>query len=221
MAHHSPQLEDFTSAMNRCPSGSDDKPDTGSESSENECEELRQVRAVAAPRAANTSPDEVRNVSILVSADKLLIHILCIDQALEEAQDLLLVMRGKFQVLEKRNALLEAQKGKGRKAKKVGNLSNKELSATLKDDVIHVYGRKYSATHCIWVPTGIFPLRQNPEMNPFSAEQWLSLLTIEDGVKTELFNFIAKDDHSLMLHKDFAKLVSPLSLFSPDVYTEF
>ena len=211
MAHFPQQSEDFTSAMNGFPSGSDDESDTGSESSENECEELRRVCAVAAPRAANASPDEVRTVSILVSAYKFFIYILCIDQALEEAQNLLLVMRGKFQVLEKRNTLLEAQKGKGRRSKKVGNLSNKELSVALKNDVIHVYGRKYSATHCIWVPVEIFPLRQNPEVDLFSAEWWLSPLVIEDGVKTELFKFIAKDDHSLMHHKDFAKLVSHLS----------
>ena len=79
MAHYPQQSEDFTSAMNRCPLGSDDESDTGSESSENKCEELRQVRAVAAPRAANASPDEVRTVSILASAYKLLTYILCID----------------------------------------------------------------------------------------------------------------------------------------------
>ena len=45
--------------------------------------------------------------------------MVCINQALEETQSLLLEMRAKIQVLEKRNALLEAQKGKGkgRKAK--------------------------------------------------------------------------------------------------------
>ena len=79
MAHYPQQSEDFTSAMNHCSSGSDDESDTGSESSENECEELRRVCAVAAPRAANASPDEVRTVSILVSVYKLLIDIICID----------------------------------------------------------------------------------------------------------------------------------------------
>jgi len=128
-------------------------------------------------------------------------------------------MCGKFQVLEKRNALLEAQKGKGRRGKKVGNLSNKELSAALKDNVIRAYGRKYSATHCLWIATEIFPLRENPEIDLFSAERWLSPLAVEDGVKTELFKFISKEDHSLMLHKDFGDVVSSLSLiFSPAEY---
>jgi len=64
-----------------------------------------------------------------------------IDQALEGVQNLLLEMCGKVQVLEKRNALLEAQKGKGRKGK-VQNLSNKELLVALKEEGICAYGRK-------------------------------------------------------------------------------
>ncbi|KAG0696478.1 hypothetical protein DFH29DRAFT_1004497 [Suillus ampliporus] len=34
-------------------------------------------------------------------------------------------------------------------------------------------------------------------------ERWLSACTIEDGVKTELFQFISNTDHELMSHKDF------------------
>jgi len=132
-----------------------------------------------------------------------------IDQALEGAQNLLLEMCGKFQVLEKQNALLEAQKGKGRKGK-VQNLSNKELLVALKEEGIRVYGRKYSAMHCLWIPTQIFPLCKNPEIDLYSAECWLSPLAIKDGVKTELFKFISKQDHALMAHKDVGDAVSPL-----------
>ena len=108
--------------------------------------------------------------------------MVCIDQALEDMQHLLLKMRAKVQVLEKRNALLEAQKGKGKGRKaKVGNLSNKELSVALKEDAIRTYGRKYSATYCLWIPAGIFPLLNNPGIDLCSAERWLSPLTIEDG----------------------------------------
>ena len=131
----------------------------------------------------------------------------CIDQALEGAQNLLLEMCSKFQVLEKWNALLEAQKRKGHKGK-VQNLSNKELWVALKEEGICAYGRKYSATHCLWIPTQIFPLCKNPEINLYSAECWLSPLAIKDGVK--IFKFISKQDHALMAHKDVGDAVSPL-----------
>ena len=137
--------------------------------------------------------------------------MVCINQALEETQSLLLEMRAKIQVLEKCNALLEAQKGKGKGRKaKVGNLSNKELSVALKEETIRTYGRKYSATYCLWIPSGIFPLRKNPEIDLHSAERWLSPLSIEDGVKTELFEFLQKQDHSLMTHEGFGDAVSLL-----------
>ena len=120
-------------------------------------------------------------------------------------------MRAKVQLLEKRNALLEAQKGKGKGRKaKVGNLSNKELSVALKEDAIRTYGRKYSATYCLWIPTRIFPLLNNPGIDLCSAERWLSPLAIEDRVKTELFQFLQKQDHSLMAHEGFGDTVSLL-----------
>ena len=137
--------------------------------------------------------------------------MVCIDQALEDTQRLLLEMRAKVQVLEKQNALLEAQKGKGKGHKaKVGNLSNKELSVALKEDAIRTYGRKYSATYCLWIPAGIFPLLDNPGIDLCSAERWLSPLAIEDGVKMELFEFLRKQDHGLMTHEGFGDSVSLL-----------
>lgn len=212
MAHHTQKTKDFTSAINNGHSGSDDKSSMECKSSGNKCEELKQVHAAVAPHAMNASPDEVHAVSAFTSIyDKpLLTLILLINQALEEAQNLLLVMHGKFQVLKKRNALLEAQKEKGHRGKKVGNLSNKELSAALNNNVIRAYSRKYSATHCLWIVMEVFPLRDNPEINLSSAEGWLFPLAIEDGVKTKLFKFISKEDHGLMLHKGFGNVVSPL-----------
>jgi len=76
MSHRTQQPEDFTSAINNRHSGSDDEFGTEYESSEHESDELKQVRAAAAPRAANASPDEVRTVSMFVSVHKLLILIL-------------------------------------------------------------------------------------------------------------------------------------------------
>ncbi|KAI5983587.1 hypothetical protein EDD15DRAFT_2361155 [Pisolithus albus] len=179
--------QDFTPALSSA-EGSDD-PESSDSSSASEAEELKRIRAAIAPRAENANPREVR-------------------EALEEAQNLLLQMRTKLQTLESRNALLEAQKGKGRRGKKVGNLSNKELSVALKEEAIRTHGRKYSATHCLWINTEIFPLRKNPEINLFAAERWVSPLAIEDGVKTELFKYIPKEDQSLMAHKDFGEAFS-------------
>ncbi|KIK18211.1 hypothetical protein PISMIDRAFT_14520 [Pisolithus microcarpus 441] len=131
-----------------------------------------------------------------------------VNEALEEAQNLLLQMRTKLQALESQNALLEAQKGKGHRGKKVGNLSNKELSVTVKEEAIRTHGRKYSAMHCLWINTEIFPLHKNPEINLVAAERWVSPLAIEDSVKTELFKYIPKEDQTLMAHKDFGEAFS-------------
>ncbi|KAI6009908.1 hypothetical protein PISMIDRAFT_14162 [Pisolithus microcarpus 441] len=131
-----------------------------------------------------------------------------VNEALEEAQNPLLQMCTKLQALESQNALLEAQKGKGHRGKKVGNLSNKELSVTLKEEAIHTHGHKYSATHCLWINTEIFPLCKNPEINLVAAECWVSPLAIEDGMKTELFKYIPMEDQTLMAHKDFGEAFS-------------
>ncbi|KAG8216754.1 hypothetical protein J3R82DRAFT_6985 [Butyriboletus roseoflavus] len=84
-----------------------------------------------------------------------------------------------------------------------GNLFNKELELAKKEEVIHAYSCRYSATHCLWISTEYFPLCNNPGIDLCSAECWVSPLVIEDGVKTELFKFIPRADHPLMAHRDF------------------
>ncbi|KIK42228.1 hypothetical protein CY34DRAFT_12491 [Suillus luteus UH-Slu-Lm8-n1] len=121
-------------------------------------------------------------------------------QALELAQRLLLDMRGKYREALKKNALLEATLSKGRKMK----LTNKDLALAAKEDIIKNYGRKFSVTHCLWVETTIFPLRAPPpNIDLRSKERWLSPMSIQDGVKAELFRFILPADHGMMAHKNF------------------
>ncbi|KAG2034358.1 hypothetical protein BDR03DRAFT_1013550 [Suillus americanus] len=48
-----------------------------------------------------------------------------------------------------------------------------------------------------------FKLCMCPNINLSSKERWLSPLTIEDGVKAELFLFIPETNHELMNHKNF------------------
>ena len=55
------QQEDFSSAMSNAQSS--DSSELSDSSSESECEELKQVRAAVAPRSANATPQEVRQVN--------------------------------------------------------------------------------------------------------------------------------------------------------------
>jgi hypothetical protein len=114
-------------------------------------------------------------------------------------------MRGKYREALKKNALLEATLSKGRKTK----LTNKDLALAAKEDIIKNYGRKFSVTHCLWVETTIFPLRAPPpNIDLTSKERWLSPMSIQDGVKAELFRFILPVDHGMMAHKNFGSHVS-------------
>ncbi|KAI6011649.1 hypothetical protein EDC04DRAFT_2905356 [Pisolithus marmoratus] len=125
-------------------------------------------------------------------------------QALEEVQNAPLELRGKYCAMEMQNSLLEAQTAKGHWGWKLNTLTNKELSVAMKEETIHTYRRKYSAMHCLWVNSAIFPLCDDPQTDLYSSEHWVSPLTIEDGVKSELFQFIPKEDHPLMAHRIFS-----------------
>ncbi|KAG1841301.1 hypothetical protein DFJ58DRAFT_732476 [Suillus subalutaceus] len=114
-------------------------------------------------------------------------------------------MRGKYREALKKNALLEATLSKGRKTK----LTNKDLALAAKEDIIKNYGRKFSVMHCLWVETTIFPLRAPPpNIDLTSKERWLSPMSIQDGVKAELFRFILPADHGMMAHKNFGSHAS-------------
>lgn len=114
-------------------------------------------------------------------------------------------MWGQHREALKKNTLLEATLSKGQKTK----LTNKDLALAAKEDAIKAYGRKFSITYCLWVETAIFPLRAlPPHIDLASKEQWLSLMSIQDGVKAELFLFIAPADHNMMAHKNFGSHVS-------------
>ncbi|KAG1861171.1 hypothetical protein DFJ58DRAFT_725861 [Suillus subalutaceus] len=120
-------------------------------------------------------------------------------------------MRGKYREALKKNALLEATLSKGWKTK----LTNKDLALATKEDIIKNYGRKFSVTHCLWVETTIFPLHAPPpNIDLTSKERWLSPMSIQDGVKAELFRFILPADHAMMAHKNFGshfvKMSQPL-----------
>ncbi|KAF9230169.1 hypothetical protein BU15DRAFT_83960 [Melanogaster broomeanus] len=190
MPHHND--EDFTSAVRNVDDTSDDddkssrssKTSDSEESSSESDEDLRRIRAAVVPHAANATPGELR-------------------QALEQNQKLLLEMREKQCALTKRIHLLEAHKGKGRKGKTLGNLTEKELRIAKQEEEIRTLGRKYSAVYCLWINGEIFPLRKNPQIDLFSSERWLSPLSMEDGVKTEIYSHVPKKMHKLMAYKDF------------------
>jgi hypothetical protein len=114
-------------------------------------------------------------------------------------------MRGKCRELLKRNALLEATATKGRRRK---NLTTKDLEIAAKEDTIRALGRKYSMTHCLWINTGIFPLRRPPHIDLLGSKRWSSSQLMEDGVKAELFEFVPATDHNLLDLKDFGVYVS-------------
>ncbi|KAG1770574.1 hypothetical protein EV702DRAFT_1202346 [Suillus placidus] len=179
--------EDFTREINNVDSNStslDDSDGTDSPSdsdSSNDADFLQIWDAIVAP-AINASTQDLRKV-------------------LEVTQELLLNMRGKHRETLKKVALLEATVSKGQKTK----LTNKDLALAGKEDSIRNFGHKFSITHCLWVETSIFPLRgPPPRIDLTSKECWLSLLSIQDGIKAKLFQFIPPADHNMMAHKNFA-----------------
>lgn len=118
-------------------------------------------------------------------------------------QMLLMEMHGKQWELKKRNNLLEAAatQSKGRRGQT--KLTDAALTCAVKADTIQAYGRKYSMTHCLWINSEIFLLCTNPKVNVYSKEHWISALSIEDGVKTELFEFIPELNWKLMTYEGF------------------
>ncbi|KIK92052.1 hypothetical protein PAXRUDRAFT_148144, partial [Paxillus rubicundulus Ve08.2h10] len=99
--------------------------------------------------------------------------------------------------------LLEAHKSKNHRGQKGTALSNNDLALALQEDTIQTYGHKYSMTHSLWINTEIFSLHNNPGTNLTGSEHWVSQLTMEDSLKTELFRFIPDTHHVLMTHKHF------------------
>ncbi|KIK77161.1 hypothetical protein PAXRUDRAFT_36826 [Paxillus rubicundulus Ve08.2h10] len=110
------------------------------------------------------------------------------------------------QTLEKAQRLLfdlGTHKSKKRHGQKGTALSNNDLALALQEDTICSCGHKYSMTHCLWINTDIFPLCLDLGIDLHSSECWVSLLSMEDSVKTELFKFIPPAQHQLMTHQNF------------------
>ncbi|KAG1888188.1 hypothetical protein F4604DRAFT_1916112 [Suillus subluteus] len=144
-------------------------------SSSDSDEELLKVHAAVAPPWDNASIADLRQASTV------------------------LIFSGRRQrELLKQNALLEASAAKGQK-----KLTHNELEIAIKGEAIRLLGRKYSITHCLWINPQIFPLRAHPNIDVNSKERWLSPLSIEDGVKAELFLFVPEADQETMNHKLF------------------
>ncbi|KAG1787352.1 uncharacterized protein HD556DRAFT_1312812 [Suillus plorans] len=178
------QGEDFTQAINDVNSDStrnSDGTDSLSDSDLDDDADLMRIRDTIAAPTTNMSTQDLR-------------------KALEIAQKFLFDMHGKYRESLKKIALLEATVSKGRKTK----LTKKDLALAAKEDSIRNFGRKFSITHCLWVETSIFPLRESPpRIDLSSKERWLSPLSIQDGIKAELFQFIPPADHNMMAHKNF------------------
>ncbi|KAG1719268.1 uncharacterized protein EDB91DRAFT_1257801 [Suillus paluster] len=137
-------------------------------------------------------------------------------KALETAQKLLLNMQGQQWEFLKQNVLLETSAAKGQK-----RLTCNELELAVKKEAIRLLGCKYSITHCLWINSQIFPLCACPNIDINSKERWLSLLSIEDGVKAELFLFIPEADREMMNHKHFSSHVSAVDVLSFETLSDF
>ncbi|KAG1825050.1 hypothetical protein DFJ58DRAFT_849656 [Suillus subalutaceus] len=163
-------------------SGTDPEFSSDSDSDDSDAE-LIQVRAALAPAPPDATSQE-----------------LC--KALEISQRLLLDLRGKCREAIKKNALLEAAVPKGRKRR---NLTSNDLAMAAKEDTIRALGRKYSITHCLWINIELFPLsaRTCPDIDLNSKERWLTGVSMEDGVRAELFKFIPEEERELMSYQNF------------------
>jgi hypothetical protein len=209
--HHVP--EDIEVVGSSSAAGSDfDSDDLSSDSDE----ELMKVRAAVAPPRDNASIADLRQASgVSIFSGRITVSKLAI-QALETTQKLLLNLRGRQREILKRNALLETSAAKGRK-----KLTRDELELAVKEEAIRLLGRKYSITHCLWINPQIFPFRAHPDIDINSKECWLSPLSIEDGVKAELFLFVPEADHEMMNHKLFGSHVSAVDILSFKTLSDF
>ncbi|KAG1883636.1 hypothetical protein F4604DRAFT_1920146 [Suillus subluteus] len=158
-----------------------DSESSSESDSDDSDEELVRVRTAIAPTPVDATPQELR-------------------QALEVTQKLLLNLRGRYRETMKRNMLLEAATSKGRKRR---NLTPNDLVMVAKEDTIQVLGRKYSIIHCLWINLKIFPLRTCLDIDLNSKEHWISGVSMEDGVKAELFHFIPAEECELMNYQSF------------------
>ncbi|KAG1859329.1 hypothetical protein DFJ58DRAFT_726356 [Suillus subalutaceus] len=171
-----PQHQDLPESNAKFDSESSSESD-----SDDSDEELVHVCTAITPAPVDATPQELR-------------------QALEVTQKLLLNLRGRYRETMKRNALLEAATSKGRKQH---NLTPNDLAMAAKEDTIRVLGRKYSITHCLWINLEILPLRTCPDIDLNSKERWISGVSMEDGVKAELFQFIPAEERELMNYQSF------------------
>ncbi|KAG1822075.1 uncharacterized protein BJ212DRAFT_1297314 [Suillus subaureus] len=123
-------------------------------------------------------------------------------KALEVSQRLLLNLRGKYRETMKKNVLLEAVVPKGCKQ---CNLTSNELAMAAKEDTIQALGRKYSITHCLWINIELFLLSVHtcPDIDLNSKKHWLTGVSMEDGVRAELFKFIPEEECELMSYQNF------------------
>ncbi|KAG1870705.1 hypothetical protein DFJ58DRAFT_837427 [Suillus subalutaceus] len=163
-------------------SGTDPEFSSDSDSDDSDAE-LIQVRAALAPAPPDATSQELR-------------------KALKISQRLLLDLRGKCCEAIKKNALLEAAVPKGHKRH---NLTSNDLAMAAKEDTIRALGRKYSITHCLWINIELFPLSAHtcPDIDLNSKERWLTGVSMEDGVRAELFKFIPEEERELMSYQNF------------------
>ncbi|KIJ10615.1 hypothetical protein PAXINDRAFT_157571 [Paxillus involutus ATCC 200175] len=113
-----------------------------------------------------------------------------VHQSLVVTQNLLLEMCRKYRLLTKYNQLLENHMGRGHKGKTLGNLTEKELKLVKQKEEICTLGQKYSAVYCLWINSEIFLLHKKSKIDLLSSKHWLFLLSIEDGVKTEIYDYV-------------------------------
>ncbi|KAG1835881.1 hypothetical protein DFJ58DRAFT_735395 [Suillus subalutaceus] len=162
-------------------------PESSSESnSDDSDEELVQVRTAIAPASVDAMPQEL--------------HQFAITNRLSRPLKCCCSTCGRYWETMKRNALLEVATSKGCKRH---NLTPNDLAMAAKEDTIRALGRKYSITHCLWINIKIFPLHTCPDINLNSKEHWISGVSMEDGVKAELFQFIPAEEHELMNYHSF------------------
>ncbi|KIK94440.1 hypothetical protein PAXRUDRAFT_142846 [Paxillus rubicundulus Ve08.2h10] len=84
----------------------------------------------------------------------------------------------------------------------------------LNKDIGHI-AKKFAMLHHLWVISSLFPIKNNPDVDLWSASRWESPAAKHDAILTELFMATPES-----LHQEMAKYKSFSSVFTSTLNQE-
>ena len=133
-------------------------------------------------------------------------------QALAHCQKMLMETHAKLTITTKELHTLNA----ALPAKKCRNIIDKTDHL---NENIGRFAKKFAMLHHLWVISGLFPIKNNPEVNLWSASLWESPVAKHDAVITELFMATPESlQKEIVKYKSFGSVVRGLSYLNHSLY---